>query len=709
MQPLLPEDPEAIGPYRLIARLGAGGMGRVYLARSAGGRTVAVKVVRPELAEDGDFRERFRREVEAARAVAGEFTAPVVDAGTDAAIPWLATSYVLGPSLSDVIEQHGALPPVTVQALGAGLAEALSVIHGVGLIHRDLKPSNVLLAADGPRVIDFGIARAADGDHLTSTGVVVGSPGFIPPEQATGQMPGAQGDVFSLGVVLAYAALGRQPFGEGTAAALLYQVVHEEPDLGGVDPQLRGLITALLAKDPGQRPLPAAISAHLAPQGLPSLLASWLPGPVASTIARHAGTILDTDAPLRQGGAPTGTGAGAGPEATMTTGGGAYTPTQVTAPTPAAPPAASPSPSRRRFLLMGAGAGVLAVGGGAAWALSGGGEEDKPDPKSTDQAPDPAAFKTPPAGTAPKMLWRTPVGKVSPNYSVSPQMIGGLLVVMGERVSAYDPVTGDRTWLAKDEASPDARLVASGGLIFLKSTAYDGDFVGLGAKGGKEAWRSRLGAKYANPSPIAADDRHVYLLADATGSGAPRTGVAAVDIKSRRVLWHEPRDKGTGLTTLDAVANSRYLAYADAPGPGDMYDLTVRSATSGRQVWTKKVDRNAGVPALAGDTLIIGGDTLRCFALKSGRKLWEVRSKQGNPFNSPVTVIDGVVYASVAKEGVWAVDARGGDVLWHSDETVQKVTPSRFVKAGGNLYGATHFDNGGVHALDPKTGRLRWT
>jgi hypothetical protein len=277
-------------------------MGRVYLARSPGGRTVAVKVVRPDLAADTDFRARFRHEVEIARAVSGRYTAPVVDADPDAQLPWLATSYVLGPDLADVVAAHGALPERTVRALAAGLAVALQEIHAAGLIHRDLKPSNVLLAADSPRVIDFGIARAVDGNRMTQTGVVVGSPGYMPPEQALGKDVGPAGDVFSLGAVLGFAATGRGTFGDGTShAALLYHVVHGEPDLTGIPQSLIGLIRACLLKDPEGRPAPAEIARALAPDGVEGVLKDWLPSAVASTIATHAAGILDLEAPVGTG------------------------------------------------------------------------------------------------------------------------------------------------------------------------------------------------------------------------------------------------------------------------------------------------------------------------------------------------------------------------------------------------------------------------
>ena len=234
MRELQAGDPQRIGSYRLVGRLGAGGMGTVFAGRSAGGRLVAVKVIRAELAGDPEFRVRFGREVAAARSVSGLFTAPVVDADVDGPVPWLATAYVAGPSLADAVRAHGPLPAASVLALAAGLAEGLSAIHAAGLVHRDLKPSNVLLAEDGPRVIDFGISRAAEATALTRADLVMGSPGFMSPEQAEGREVGAPSDVFSLGAVLAFAASGQGPFGAGSTAALVYRVVHSPPDLDGV-------------------------------------------------------------------------------------------------------------------------------------------------------------------------------------------------------------------------------------------------------------------------------------------------------------------------------------------------------------------------------------------------------------------------------------------------------------------------------------------
>ncbi|WP_165978497.1 serine/threonine-protein kinase, partial [Actinomadura darangshiensis] len=245
-------DPARIGPYRLLARLGAGGMGQVYLGRSQGRRLVAVKVVHPHFADNASFRRRFAKEVAAARRIGGFYTAQVVDADPDAEPPWLVTEYIAGPTLQDAVDENGALPEVTVAALGAGLAEGLRAVHDQNVIHRDLKPGNVLLAQDGPRIIDFGIARAMDAASQSLT--LVGTPGYMSPEQFLGGAIGPPSDVFCLAAVLSFAVTGRHPFGEGPADALGYRVRHEEPDLTGVPASLHVLIAAGLEKDPDDRP-----------------------------------------------------------------------------------------------------------------------------------------------------------------------------------------------------------------------------------------------------------------------------------------------------------------------------------------------------------------------------------------------------------------------------------------------------------------------
>ncbi|AJT66075.3 hypothetical protein T261_4422 [Streptomyces lydicus] len=323
LAPLRAGDPQRIGDYRLIARLGEGGMGTVFLARSDRGRTVAVKLIRGELADQEEFRARFRREVRAAQQVGGEWTAPVLDADTEAETPWVATGYIAGPSLQQVVGRGGTpLPERTVRILAAGLARALQTIHAAGIVHRDLKPSNVLLTIDGPRVIDFGIARALEAvtdNGMTRTGATVGSPGFMAPEQVRGKTIGPACDIFSLGSVLMYAATGRQPFGtsETGVHAVMYRIAQEEPDLSALPAGLHDLVAACLAKDPDQRPTPARLLAMAEGSATETADAAdttadttgestaesaaddepWLPGALIARLGRHAIELLEAENP----------------------------------------------------------------------------------------------------------------------------------------------------------------------------------------------------------------------------------------------------------------------------------------------------------------------------------------------------------------------------------------------------------------------------
>jgi serine/threonine protein kinase len=392
---LQPDDPQSIGPYRLVGQLGQGGMGRVFLGVSPGGRPVAVKAIRAELAANPEFRARFGREVAAARRVSGVFTAQVVDADVDGPVAWMATAYVPGPSLAEAVDTHGPLPDASLLALAAGLAESLNAIHAVGVVHRDLKPSNVLLAEDGPRVIDFGISRATESTMLTQAGLVVGSPGFMSPEQAMGSDVGAPSDIFTLGAVLAFAATGEGPFGTGTTAALLYRVVHGAPRLDLVPPTVRPLIEHCLAKDPRQRPtangllaevgalqpggtwLPESFTRTFA-QGTPSRPSFAWSGPVAAAAAGAAvagPSGPQTPAPdpanwpYTGAGALTATAGSAPPTPPM----GAYPPATPPPMPPPIPPGTGRPPRRRRVkplvvaLILG---GLVGAGGAAAFALT---------------------------------------------------------------------------------------------------------------------------------------------------------------------------------------------------------------------------------------------------------------------------------------------------------------------------------------------------
>ncbi|MFJ4911971.1 protein kinase [Streptomyces sp. NPDC088726] len=337
-QPLTADDPATIAGYRLAAKLGAGGMGKVYLSYTPGGRPVAIKVIRPEFGEDAEFRRRFTQEVQSAQRVQGLFTAPVIDADTNGAQPWLATAYVPGPSLADAVVAHGALPVEAVLLLIAGMAEALHVIHGAGIVHRDLKPSNVLLAADGPRVIDFGIAYAADATSLTGSGVTIGTPSFMAPEQAAGRRVTPATDIFALGQVAAFAAAGAPAFGEGTSHGVLYRIVHEEPDLSRVPERLMELVSRCLAKDPEARPSVAEVIELCQTANAETVLRrpeDWLPKPVAADITVRAAAPAPAQTPPPPA-APPGRAAGYAPT----------TPAAPSTPPPGFGPAPTPPPGQ---------------------------------------------------------------------------------------------------------------------------------------------------------------------------------------------------------------------------------------------------------------------------------------------------------------------------------------------------------------------------
>ncbi|MGW2407786.1 protein kinase domain-containing protein [Streptomyces sp. NPDC001739] len=377
MRPLTKGDPQRIGPFRIVGLLGGGGMGRVYLGRAADGRTVAVKTARSELADDRGFRTRFAREVAAARRVGGPFVAPVVDAAPQDDVPWMATDYVPGVSLTDAVHDGGPLPEQAVRLLTAGLVQALAAVHAHGLVHRDLKPSNILLTAEGPRVIDFGIAYSAADTALTMTGTALGTPGFMAPEQLVMTGPNVTGaaDVFALGGVIVFAATGGGPYGSAEPQILMYRTVHEEPRLDGLPDGLREVAAACLAKEPERRPTLPALKARVGPAGP---YGDWLPAPVAVRLRRLSAQLADPrspDAHVPRPGAqapagvpfdqlPTRTGPD-GPPPPPSPGATPAWPAHTATP----PPPASPGPSRRRVLGALSVVGGLAGTGALGWAL----------------------------------------------------------------------------------------------------------------------------------------------------------------------------------------------------------------------------------------------------------------------------------------------------------------------------------------------------
>ncbi|WUI01900.1 serine/threonine protein kinase [Spirillospora sp. NBC_00431] len=434
MEALRDGDPRRLGPYRLEGRLGAGGMGEVFLGVSPGGRRVAVKVIRAEHSDRPEFRVRFAREVEAARKVGGFYTAQVVDADPEAAEPWMATAYIDGPSLRDVVP----LLPAEVARLAAALAEGLAAIHASGLVHRDLKPGNVIMSPDGPRVIDFGIARAVGAESLTADGAVIGTYAYMAPEQVLGDPAGPPADVFALGCVLVFAATGRSPFDAATIPAIVHRVLHEPPDLDGLTGRLRPLVTSCLAKDPADRPALDRILAHLTDPDA-------APPPTASAARTSTTSAAPTDAPDdgRTEASDDGRTVERGTTPYTRAGGGIR-------------PAARIS---RRTVLAAAGAAAVAAVGVPVFLLTRGGGR-------------PEAAPSTPAGAAmvPPTTTLTTEGRPVDEVAFSPD--GRLLACGGtleKTVYLWDPVAGDVIHELPGPAgvdalafSPDGRLLATG-------------------------------------------------------------------------------------------------------------------------------------------------------------------------------------------------------------------------------------------------------
>ncbi|WNI29169.1 serine/threonine-protein kinase [Streptomyces sp. ITFR-6] len=378
LSPLREDSPRRIGPYAIRARLGAGGMGEVFLGdRGDGSGPAAVKTVRRDVAQDPGFRSRFRREITVARSVTGPRLAPLLDGDADAEVPWLATEYGAGPTLSAAVRGAGAMGEAEVRMLGAGLALALAAVHAAGIVHRDVKPGNVMLAADGPRLIDFGIARDPGGTPLT-TSRMVGSPAFMSPEHVAGSgrvVPAS--DIFCLASVLCFAATGRDPFGDGPVAAVLYRVKYVEADLTEVPAGLRAVLEECLTEDPAARPTAAALAELLAPGA-----ADGWPAPVTGQIAeyrRELARVGALDGPLLPGYTPTeaATGSREAPRHPTVATDFVLRPPQVPAPTPTpAPEPATPARPRRRRNLLAALAALVLLGGatGALLALREGGQ-----------------------------------------------------------------------------------------------------------------------------------------------------------------------------------------------------------------------------------------------------------------------------------------------------------------------------------------------
>ncbi|MCX4994335.1 PQQ-binding-like beta-propeller repeat protein [Streptomyces longwoodensis] len=658
---LTQHDPRRIGPFEVLGRLGAGGMGLVYLARSASGRRVAIKTVRTELAEDQLFRVRFTREVEAARAVSGFYTAAVVDADPRAAVPWLATAYVPAPSLEEIVNDCGPLPAQAVRWLAAGVAEALQSIHGAGLVHRDLKPSNVLVVEDGPRVIDFGIASGVSNTRLTMTNVAVGTPAYMSPEQAkdSRSVTGAS-DVFSLGSMLVFAATGHPPFHGANPVETVFMLLREGPDLEGLPQELRPLIESCMQMDPTARPNPADLQAQLAPHLFGS--GSDDSGTASAWLPEKAVTLIET----RRGGRPA-----VKPAPTAGRSGGGHRPAVPPPPShdPVVPaphvPVPVGAPDTGPVRLAGA---AVPIGPGPRVAdlrATAAVKAPVPDPglvatwtrprpgvNGADSAVGPAVPAAPPETNAGWRPWRF---RMSNDVWGTPAVADDLVYVTSFEVHALDVATGRRRFKTRDVAwsmaVADGRVHASDGPTLFA----------LDARDGQDLWRLQT-------------DAWVYALQADRGTlvtGTRGGGVQAWEASGGQKLWEI-----TGCQT-DFESPEAGPALHD----GTVYvwqDARLRAldARSGEERWSYPI----------GDTASCGGVPVRV---------------------TPAP--DGCVYVSAGTR-VLAVDAAGGRVRWHFEAPAVFLSPPAFVPGpavtGGGVYLADYL--GTVYALDATDGRDRW-
>jgi outer membrane protein assembly factor BamB/tRNA A-37 threonylcarbamoyl transferase component Bud32 len=648
---LTQHDPRRIGPFEVLGRLGAGGMGLVYLARSASGRRVAIKTVRTELAEDQLFRVRFTREVEAARAVSGFYTAAVVDADPRAAVPWLATAYVPAPSLEEIVTECGPLPAQAVRWLAAGVAEALQSIHGAGLVHRDLKPSNVLVVEDGPRVIDFGIASGVSNTRLTMTNVAVGTPAYMSPEQAkdSRSVTGAS-DVFSLGSMLVFAATGHPPFHGANPVETVFMLLREGPDLSGLPDELRPLIESCMQMEATGRPNPADLQAQLAPHLFGS--GSDDSGTASAWLPEKAVGLIES----RRGGRPA-----AKPSAGRSGGGRpAVPPPPSHDPVPVPVPAGAPDGGPVRL----AGAAVP-IGPGPRVADARAAAVKAPPPEAGLVAswsrPGPgvngvAATVAPPAAPPETASgWRPWRFRMSNDVWGTPSVAGDLVYVTSFEVHALDVAAGRRRIKTRDVAwsmaVADGRIHASDGPTLFA----------LDAREGADLWRLSM-------------DGWIYSLKADRGTvvtGTRGGGVQAWEASSGRKLW-EISGAQTDFESPEAgpvVHEGTVYVWKDGR-------LRALEARTGEERWSYPI----------GDAASCGGVPMRLT-------------------HTP----DGHVYLSAGTR-VLAVDVATGMVRWHFEAPAVFLCPPTFVPGpavtGGGIYLADYL--GTVYALDATDGRDRW-
>lgn len=666
--PLTHDDPAGFGPYRLMARLGSGGMGTVYLARSPGGRTVALKTMHARIATETEFRTRFRLESDAARVIGGRHGAQVVEADPLAETPWIATEYVLGPPLDDAVELAGPLPEATVRALGAALCGALGQLHRSDVVHRDLKPSNIMVTAYGPKVIDFGIARALGDERLTHTGSAVGTPAFMSPEQATGEEHTPAGDVFALAGVLVFAATGRGPFGDGQPADLLYRVRYAEPDLTGTPAALVPILTRCLAKDPAQRPTTAELSAQLHDGS--GEFADQLPDAVLAEIGRRASEVWQL-APQRLPAPP-----------------------DQPATVPSAEVPAASGLSRRGLLVAGAGSVLGVAGAGAGvWAWLG----------RNDSAPGPGAG---PGYTKPKpgpsvgalkkqkldSVWQKQFGGPADDQNPEVPMVAGDQVVLVANAGArgVDPKSGASKWTFSLYADDSWQVASDGSHVYQILRVEHGQDLATKTVSWFLAPLDLTTGKPGKHIAPVSDAQHNGILsrllavADGTAYLAISHGkvklhdrlspwfVIAVDLTSGRRKWSDP------VPFHPAKSDDNHFIAAKAYGDrlvlfqqtnDNKVRIVARDTRTGKVAWDKPWTgadpRYVRDPlAVDGKHLYLGYGPLRALRLSDGGQVWDTSAARPGKTYGPPVLKDGAVYAVEKGLGLVSYGAGGGKPRW---------------------------------------------
>ncbi|UNZ16616.1 serine/threonine-protein kinase [Streptomyces sp. 891-h] len=687
LSPLVHDDPQALGRYRLIARLGSGGMGTVYLGRSPRGRTVALKTMHREFAAQREFRARFQLEVDAARVIGGHHGAEVVDADALAETPWMATEYVLGLPLDDLVTVCGPLPEAATRAIGARLCGALAQLHGSHVVHRDLKPSNILITAQGPKVIDFGIARAAGDDRLTRTGAAAGTPAFMSPEQATGQEHTPAGDVFALAGVLVFASSGHGPFGTGQTADLLYRVRYSQPDLSQVPDELVGVLERCLAKDPLERPTVQEFGRQLG--GGAGKFEDSLPDPVLAEILRRCGVAWEVPPPRLP--APSfGDAAPARPEAVRSAGRLHLT--------------------RRRALILGGGATLAAAAAtGGAWALFR--PDDAPAAK---KAPSPPSGKGP--ATAPKPNWQRRFDGESP--SLQSVLTGNYVaVVMDGRLTTVDMEGEDA---GTNRNVQDEPLVTDRGRFYGVSNKLILHRV--------DAKTAAFGERVADLNDLELRDLNVHgpiLIGAYKGTvvvqGKPKHGpddtlkrhLVALDAETGKVRWRDKTEMGAKVAA--AVRDTLILV-------DDIGRIWAIDMGKGKVTWSRKFDSLMDAGSSVGvdpeGHIYLGLDEIFALRVSDGKTLWrfgEGRSLQAPPgqkskpyYGTPLYK-KGIVYTLEPGTGVVALDARTGKLRWEAEAGWAVEVPPDAVPVSGDQY--LYFPSRGsrlVTAFDLKTRAVKW-